>query len=112
MVCDAIGRAGETGEVVYNHEECRLHDDVENKNSRTICLGYAYQEFCAAPVSDRKDLLKKWSRAWVSVQRELPEEFEDARLDLFPVVRSRQSMTTGASRRLAVRSSCDTRSTP
>jgi hypothetical protein len=52
-------------------------------------LGNAYKEYCAAEGEHRERVLRHWVRNWFSVLRDMPEDFEDVKPDLLPIVRSR-----------------------
>jgi uncharacterized protein YtpQ (UPF0354 family) len=87
LMMDAIHKAGETGEIAYEQEEFLLRGDGEN--GTIIFLSNAHQEYCSAPAEQREKILKRCVRNWFVHLREMPEEFEDAKPDLFPVVRAR-----------------------
>ena len=52
-------------------------------------LGNAYKEYCAAEEDKRERVIRHWVRNWFSLLRDMPEDFEDVRPDLLPIVRSR-----------------------
>ena len=52
-------------------------------------LTNAYKEYCAADGDGRERVVKHWVRNWFSASKEMPEDFEDVKPDLLPVVRSR-----------------------
>ena len=52
-------------------------------------LTNAYKEYCAAPFADRSRVVRHWVRNWFATSKEMPDDFEDVRPDLLPVVRSR-----------------------
>ena len=52
-------------------------------------LGNAYKEYCAADEENRERVVRHWVRNWFSLLRDMPEEFEDVRPDLLPIVRAR-----------------------
>ena len=87
LVTDRIRRAGEKGNIVYEPEEFRLRGD--GKRSGALFLANAYSEYCAADEGVREQVVKHWVRQWFSLSKDAPEEFEDAKPDLMPVVRSR-----------------------
>ena len=82
-----IRQAGEKGNIAYEPEEFVLRG--EGERSAAIYLGNAYHEYCNAPDDAREKVLKLWVRNWFSVLKDMPEDFEDAKPDLMPVVRSR-----------------------
>jgi uncharacterized protein YtpQ (UPF0354 family) len=87
LMMDAIQKAGETGEITYEQEEFRLRG--EDENGSIIFLGNVYEEYCAAQAEQREKILKLCVRNWFGHLREMPEEFEDVKPDLLPVVRAR-----------------------
>ena len=87
LLMDRIHQAGEKSKLVYDPEEFLLHGEAER--TATIFLGNAYQEYCATPQDAHEKVLKFWVRNWFSYLRDVPDDFEDAKPDLMPVVRSR-----------------------
>lgn len=85
IVMDGIRRAGETATLVYDGKEF----SVRGEGPRTVNLGNAYAEYCAAPREQRRDVVQRWVRGWFAFAKEMPEEYEDARHDLLPTLRSR-----------------------
>ena len=84
---DRIRQAGEKGNIVYEPEEFRLRG--EGKRSAAMFLTNAYKEYCSADEDVREQVVKHWVRNWFSALKDMPEDFEDAKPDLLPVVRSR-----------------------
>lgn len=58
-------------------------------NTGTTFLANAYAEFCAADEDLRERVVKSCVRNWFVTSKNIPEEYEDAKPDLLPVVRSR-----------------------
>lgn len=87
MVTESIRRAGEKGKFVYDREQFRLLKPCED--GIRLFLGNAYQEYCTARREVRDDLLKRLARSWFVADKEPPDDFEDVKPDLLPVVRSR-----------------------
>ena len=87
LMMDCIHRAGEKGEIVYEPDEFCLRGQAQR--SAVVYLTNAYTEYCAAVNDVRERVLKHWVRNWFSYLQDVPEEFEDAKHDLMPVVRSR-----------------------
>ena len=87
MMMDGIQRAGEKAKIVYDPEQFRLFR--EGEEGTRLFLGNIYEEYRAAPNDDRATLLQNFTRSWFTADRELPEEFEDVKPDLLPVVRAR-----------------------
>jgi hypothetical protein len=82
-----IQHAGEKGRIEYQAEEFRIRG--EGERSAALMLGNAYKEYCAAEGEHRERVLRHWVRNWFSVLRDMPEDFEDVKPDLLPIVRSR-----------------------
>ncbi len=84
---DRIRQTGEKGKIVYDAKEFSLRG--EGKTYAAMFLTNAYTEYCSAPLADRGRVVRQYVRNWFSTSKEMPEEFEDAKPDLLPVVRSR-----------------------
>jgi len=52
-------------------------------------LTNAYKEYCAADSNGRERVIQTWVRNWFAASKDMPEDFEDAKPDLLPIVRSR-----------------------
>jgi hypothetical protein len=87
MVLDAVHQAGERAAVRYEPEHFRLCREGEGK--AVMNLANAYAEYCAAPREGRRVIFRNAVRAWFSGRKGVPQEYEDARHDLLPDVRSR-----------------------
>lgn len=83
LMMDRVRQAGENSEIRYDPDEFRLHGKT------VMYLGNAYAEYCGATGDKREKILRQWARNWFTYLREFPEEFEDAKHDLMPIVRSR-----------------------
>ena len=87
LMIDRIQQAGEKGRIAYHAEEFRLRG--EGERSAALMLGNAYKEYCAAKEDHRERVVRHWVRNWFSLLRDMPEDFEDVKPDLLPIVRSR-----------------------
>lgn len=87
LVTDRIRQAGEKGSIIYEPEEFSLRG--EGKRFAAMFLTNAYKEYCAAPADAHELVVKNWVRNWFATSKEMPEDFEDVKPDLLPVVRSR-----------------------
>ena len=84
---DRIRQTGEKGKIVYDSKEFSLRG--EGKTYAAMFLTNAYKEYCAAPLADRSRVVRHYVRNWFAAAKEMPEDFEDVKPDLLPVVRSR-----------------------
>ncbi len=87
LMMDRIRQTGEKGKIVYDSKEFSLRG--EGKTYAAMFLANAYQEYCAAPLADRNRVARHYVRNWFGASKEMPQDFEDAKPDLLPVVRSR-----------------------
>ena len=87
LMIDRIQQTGEKGRIAYHPEEFRLRG--EGERSAALMLGNAYKEYCAAEGENRERVIRHWVRNWFSLLRDMPEDFEDVKPDLLPIVRSR-----------------------
>ena len=87
LMIDRIHQAGEKGSIAYQPGEFRLRG--EGERSAALMLGNAYKEYCAADEEIRERVIRLWVRNWFSLLRDMPEDFEDVKPDLLPIVRSR-----------------------
>lgn len=87
LMMDRIRQAGEKGEIIYDPKEFRLRGTGERYVA--IMLGNALQEYCSASDDHREKVLKNWVRNWFCFLRDMPDDFEDVKPDLLPVIRSR-----------------------
>ncbi len=86
LVLRRLRESGEERNVDYDKSEFRLVTDADK---RTMFLGNLYSEYLAAEGPTREQLLQRAIRAWFVVETVVPEECEDARHDLMPVIRAR-----------------------
>ncbi len=87
LMMDRIRETGEKGKIVYEPEEFSLRG--EGKRYAAMFLTNAYKEYCAAPLADRNRVVRHYVRNWFAASKEMPQDFEDVKPDLLPVVRSR-----------------------
>ncbi len=98
LMIDRIQQAGEKGRIAYQPEDFRLRG--EGERSAALMLANAYKEYCAADGEKRERVLRHWVRNWFNVLRDMPEDFEDVKPDLLPIVRSRSHFELNALRSL------------
>ena len=87
LMTDRIRAAGEKGKMDYEPEEFSVRG--EGKRFAAMFLANAYREYCAAPADAHEQVVKHWVRNWFGASKDMPEDFEDVKPDLLPVVRSR-----------------------
>lgn len=90
VLLQALRDAGEDRPAEVNSELFVLQ--FEKKGSRpgnTLFLGNFYDEHCSLDPEDRPGHLEHVIRAIASSEMKIPEEFDDAKMDLLPVVRTR-----------------------
>ena len=87
LMIGRIQQAGEKGPIAYQPEEFRLRG--EGERSATLMLNNAYKEYCAADEKQRERVIRLWVRNWFGLLRDMPDDFEDVKPDLLPIVRSR-----------------------
>ncbi|TWT38781.1 DUF1444 family protein [Blastopirellula retiformator] len=86
---DRIRQAGETKEIVFHKEEFQLRFYEDGEEAGIANLNNLYAEYCSIAKVDRDEFLSQATRALLSYRKEVPEDFEDARHDVRPVVRSK-----------------------
>lgn len=89
MLMDALKQAGDQREVRYNKADFQLTFLKDGQENGLANLHNIYAEFCSIPKTKRKENLGEVTRALLSYMKELPEDFEDAKPDLLPAIRSR-----------------------
>lgn len=89
LLIAAMQRAGDPRRAVYERAEFQLKFYEGDKEVGVACLRNLYDEYCKTPVKVRAQQLKHIVRALLSYHKELPDEFEHARYDLRPMVRTR-----------------------
>jgi len=87
LVLDAIRQAGEKADLRYESDQFRLI--VCGEKTDFFNLDNAFGEYCAAADAKKPDVLRRFVRTWFSRGKGVPEDFEDTRPDLLPVLRSR-----------------------
>jgi uncharacterized protein YtpQ (UPF0354 family) len=90
MVLAALKKAGEPGKLTYESEQFRIliHDETGRRIGESNLVN-VYREYCEKPKAQRRDFFSTVVRASLARHKEVPEEFDDAKPDILPVVRSR-----------------------
>jgi uncharacterized protein YtpQ (UPF0354 family) len=84
LVINRLARGGVAGPFQYDREKF----SVTRAGGALIILHNAYAEYCRAEKGERDKVMQTFLRSWASTF-EIPEEFEDAKPDLLPVLRAR-----------------------
>jgi len=85
MILRRLRQAGVKRELVYDPREFWIREP----EGMQFFLSNAYAEYCRAEKADRELVLKRFIASWASSHIQAPEDFEDAKPDLMPVVRAR-----------------------
>lgn len=86
MMIKAIRKAGEEAKLIYDPQAFSITAERDNKN--VFNLGNVYAEYCGAPKDIQQIAFQNAVRTWFAYLKEVPDDFEDAKHDLLPVVRS------------------------
>jgi uncharacterized protein YtpQ (UPF0354 family) len=90
LLCRDARKAGELCRPEYDRSTFQLRFLKDDGTvDVTSSLQNVYAEYLETPVANRPALIKRFLRGILSRKREMPEEFEDARPDILPVIRSR-----------------------
>lgn len=89
MVMDGLRQAGDVRQAEYDAAEFRLTFTEDGKHAGLTNLHNLYEEFCKVPRSARQQQLRHVVRSLLAWKKETPTEFEDARHDLLPILRTR-----------------------
>jgi hypothetical protein len=87
MVIHAMRAAGEKRKLLYDRRQFCIR--LEEESVSVSNLANMYREYCAAPRSQRRQVLTRLIQGWFVQYQELPDEFADLHPDLLPVVRPR-----------------------
>lgn len=94
LLMQGVERAGGSRQAVYRPDEFRIELVEDGKSIGRMNLGTAYSEYCLTPKKDRPHRLRMYLRILLSLNRGIPDEFEDAAPDLYLAVRSRGFLET------------------
>jgi hypothetical protein len=89
MLLDRLRQAGDRRQGVYDKDDFRLVFTEDGKQAGILNLRNLYGEFLKSPKNEHKAWWSRAVRAMLSHNIPTPDEFEDARLDLRPIVRTR-----------------------
>lgn len=89
QVIQALRAAGDTRTIEYDADNFRLHFSGAESGSATSSLTNLYMEHCSVPYRRRQQHLKHIVRGLLTYLKEVPRDFDAARPDLRPVVRTR-----------------------
>lgn len=85
MVMARLRRGGISGALTYNAEEFAIRHDKHG----VMFLHNAYAEYGRVSRSQQRTVLDRLVILWSTTQHDLPEDFNDVRSDLMPMLRSR-----------------------
>lgn len=85
----ALRRAGDPREARYNPEKFQIRFYDAGRDAGIANLRNFYDEHCRIPRSERQRHLRHIVRGLLTYLKQVPDEFEDARPDLRPIVRAR-----------------------
>ena len=88
-VAARIKKAGEPGSVTYVSEDFRIDIKDEGELVQQFNLENVYKEYCARRVEEREMMLSKIVQTALVRHKPPPEDWEDAKPDIMPAVRSR-----------------------
>ena len=94
MIMNRIRASGDNRPVRYESEQFRLYKGDDG----ILFLGNIYQEYLAASNEDRERIIHGFLTMWHTTSVSLPDSFEDASLDLLPVLRARDYFEVGLRR--------------
>jgi hypothetical protein len=83
-----IKKAGEPGSVTYISEDFRIDINDEGELVQQFNLENVYKEYCARLADERETMLSKIVQAALVRHNQPPEDWEDAKPDIMPAVRS------------------------
>ncbi|MDB5387841.1 MAG: hypothetical protein JWM11_3487 [Planctomycetaceae bacterium] len=90
LLCRDAKKAGETCRFEYDRDTFQVRFlKADGTVDVTSSLQNVYAEYLETPVATRPAVVKRFLRGILSRKREMPDEFEDARPDILPVIRSR-----------------------
>ena len=89
MVQDRLRRAGDRRACVYDSSQFRLMFAEDGKNAGMLNLRNFYAEYLVLDKAQRAEMWAKVIRTALAHNVAPPEEFEDAKPDLRPIVRTR-----------------------
>jgi uncharacterized protein YtpQ (UPF0354 family) len=90
LLMDALRQAGESRAMEYDAQAFALQfRAADGKDEGTAYLGNFYAEYCKLKRGERGVRLKHIVRGLLSHYKDMPEEYEDVRHDLRPIIRAR-----------------------
>ncbi|MCA9245675.1 MAG: DUF1444 family protein [Planctomycetales bacterium] len=87
LLIERIRDAGEVREIQYDADSFRLLRGEQDQGF--LSLSNLYAEYCRAEAESRERIVEICVRNWFVTDSQIPEDFEDARHDLLPSLRSR-----------------------
>ena len=93
LMIKMLREVGDQRQATYDKAEFRLTFSEDGDETATINLRNLYIEYCGKAASERTAFLRR-SCLGFAKQFEVPEEFEDAKHDLLPALRSKAMLET------------------
>ncbi|QDU78235.1 hypothetical protein Pan97_53190 [Bremerella volcania] len=90
-----VKQAGESREIRYERQAYQFSFYDQGELAGVASLGNIFREYDRLPEREQEAYLCQITRAILSHHKSIPEEFEDARPDILPIVRSRAYLEIG-----------------
>lgn len=90
-----VKQAGENREIRYEKQAYQFSFFDQGELAGVANLGNIFREYDRLPENEQEAYLGQITRAILSHHKSIPEEFEDARPDILPIVRSRAYLEIG-----------------
>ncbi|WP_158261209.1 MULTISPECIES: DUF1444 family protein [Pirellulaceae] len=90
-----VKQAGENREIRYEKQAYQFSFYDQGELAGVANLGNIFREYDRLPEAEQDAYLGQITRAILSHHKSIPEEFEDARPDILPIVRSRAYLEIG-----------------
>ncbi|MBA2117483.1 DUF1444 family protein [Bremerella alba] len=91
----SVKQAGESREIRYEKQAYQFSFYDQGELAGVANLGNIFGEYDRLPEKEQEAYLGQVTRAILSHHKSIPEEFEDARPDILPIVRSRAYLEIG-----------------
>lgn len=92
LLIERLKQAGDPREARFDEPEFRIFFTEDGKDAGIAYLSNLYKEFCQLPKEERQKWWTAAIRGALAYRKGIPDEFEDAKPDLRPAVRSRSHL--------------------